>query len=115
MLTEFVDENKDGEEMDWVRVKALRSFNISRRKWSNERNLKITEDEEYVLPRNGEGMKHYFSAAGFLRVIDNDPDIENVENFDCEDCDKDFDSERGLKSHRRQTHEKENDKKEEEE
>ena len=105
MLQDYPSTNKDGEEMDWVKIKALRSFNISRRAWTNEKNLKITEGEEYVLPRNGEGMKHYFSATGFVRVLDNQPDVSKT--YECGDCDKDFDSEKGLNSHKRQKHKNE--------
>ena len=105
------------DELEWVEVKALQRFNISKRPWSQGRNIGLTKGEKYILPRgvkNGSGyaagMKFYFENNGFLEVTDANPnlDLENQseeeEKYECSECGREFDSEKGMKSHKSQKH-----------
>ncbi len=106
---------------DWVKVRSNRKHNLGKREWNNQRNVPIKEGEEVILPRGSSdpdedlsGMKFYFKN-GFYEVIDSEPfgnDLENTESapedddeeYSCPECDRGFDSEQGMKSHKRQKH-----------
>ena len=92
---------------EWVRVKALQRFNISKRPWSNGQNIGLDKGETYVLPRDGEGMGFYFDNDGFLKVVDENPDVSSITSSEvgCTECERTFSSEKGMKQHRRQKHE----------
>lgn len=111
---------------DWVKVKSNRKHNLGKREWNGQTNVPIKEGEELILPRgssdpdeNLSGMKYYFKN-GFYEVIDPEPELpsndtsesapeDNDDNtneeVNCPECDRSFDSERGMKQHKRQVHE----------
>ena len=106
------------EKYDWIKVRSNKKHRLGRRPWNGNTNMLIGEDEIVILPRGvkGEdeselnGMKFYFKN-GFYEVIDVEPfgnDLENdAEKHECSECDREFDSEKGLNSHKRQKHKKE--------
>jgi len=114
------------EKYDWVKVRSNKKHRLGRRPWNGNKNMLIGEDEVVILPRGvkGEedselnGMKFYFKN-GFYEVIDPEPfgnDLENNaesapedddEKHQCSECDREFDTEKGLNSHKRQKHKKE--------
>lgn len=124
---------------DWVKVKANRKVNFGKREWNNYNNVPVSEGEVLVLPRGEQGvdaedfdMTYYF-RNNFFEIVDPEPDVsgsnvssadpepvesdegDDEETFVCEDCERDFDSERGLRTHRSQMHENREDNKNEEE
>lgn len=120
-LDEYLAEDSRGNKLDWVRVEGQKKFRITRREWTNQQNLTIHDGEEYVVPRNARGMKHFFRTNEYFKVIDADPSLDVKDNnssepegVECSDCGRTFDTERGLKSHRSQAH-KTNKNEEEEE
>lgn len=115
--------NSYPEHYDWVKVRSNHKLNLDRREWNNQTNVPIKEDEEVILPRGSSdpdkelsGMKFYFKN-NFFEVIDPEPfgnEIENNaesapedddETHQCPECDREFDSEQGMKAHKRQKHE----------
>lgn len=103
------------DEFDYVKVRSLQRFNIDKREWTCGENFPLERGEEAIIARNGCGMQFFFENDGFLEVVDSEPldsdldkgsdgapepDDEHV----CDECGKKFDSSRGVKSHKRQTH-----------
>jgi len=79
------------DDYEWVEVKALQRFNISKRPWSGGRNIGLTEGENYILPRgrkNGDGyaagMKFYYENDGFLELVDANPNLDLTDNSSTE-------------------------------
>lgn len=111
---------------DWVKVKSNKKHRLGRRPWNNHTNMLIGEGEEVILPRGVKGsndselngMKFYFKN-NFYEIIDAEPfgnDLDNNaesapedndEKVSCPECEREFDSERGMKQHKRQKHKKE--------
>jgi len=111
---------------DWVKVRSNKKHRLGRRPWNDNTNMLIGKDEVVILPRGVKGsndselngMKFYFKN-NFYEVIDPEPfgnDVENSaesapedddENYPCPECDRSFDSEKGLNTHKRQKHKKE--------
>lgn len=60
------------EGFDWVLVEATQRFNISRREWTNGRNLSFDEGQRDVVARDGRGMSYYIDQ-GFFEVVDETP------------------------------------------
>jgi len=109
-ITEYIAEDSKGNELDWVKVEGQKRFNITRRDWTQEKNLSIDPGETYVVPRNADGMKFYFRTNEYFKILDTDPDIEiegteSANMHECRDCGRSFSSPSGLKQHRTKTHE----------
>lgn len=117
-LSSYRETGRDGQVLDWVKVKVNKKVRLNRRYWTDKNNLTLNEGQETLVPRNGDGMKFFFRNEEWFTVIDNDPEIPGndaagSEVFPCSDCGREFESERGLNSHRRQKHKDEDNKNEE--
>lgn len=115
------------EKYDWVKVRSNKKHKLGRRPWNGNTNMLIAEDEIVILPRGVEGkndselngMRFYFDN-GFYEIVDTEPFGNSIEGdaetekddaqVGCPKCDRSFDSERGMKQHKRQKHKKEEDK-----
>jgi len=123
-LSNYVKTGRDGQVLDWVRVRVNKKVRLNRRYWTDKSNLTLNKGDETLVPRNGQGMKFFFRNDEWFTVLNNDPDVpfdedadvEEVEEvFECSDCGREFGSERGLNSHRSQKHKDEDNKNEESE
>ncbi len=124
---------------DYVKVRGTRKVNFGRREWNNFNHFHIEEGDIAIVPRGEEGvesenfnMTFYIENDDFFEIIDAEPDIpvgddeqeqtesapeddEETEKFECEECGRSFDTERGLNQHKSQMHDEEENNKNEDE